>query len=153
MDDKKSASGSSSGFEYNFSRLALSKNSAFDQHCRPLSRSNSIPSNLQQTHQLLIHPIAFEQNQEHITDRITKIIQQNQSIVGKLSQDNKDINLGRRGSDKSDSYRKRSIRGPWRYEERILQLGYQPQQSNSHARRRNSLPVQTLTPREYIRHG
>ena len=37
--------------------------------------------------------------------------------------------------------RKRSIRGPWRYEERILQLGYKP----SHQQRRNSLPVQALT--------
>ena len=51
------------------------------------------------------------------------------------------IFLGRVKYFESKKVRKRSIRGPWRYEERILQLGYKP----SHQQRRNSLPVQALT--------
>ena len=40
---------------------------------------------------------------------------------------------------------RRQSRGPWRYEERIIQLGYQPSKFNSKFSRRNSLPTNNPT--------
>jgi len=71
-----------------------------------------------------------------LSDRISKLIADNNSIVGEKAQPS---------SKPSD--RKRVTKGPWRYEERIQQLGYQP--NSGHPRqpskvRRNSLPVHPL---------
>lgn len=127
-------------FEQNFSRLDLSRTVPYHQtyHYQsfqpvaptqphqtlygqaPLLRSNSIPSNLS----------------DQISDHINDIINKNESIVGRINRQNQQ-QTQRSGAQ----VRKRSIRGPWRYEERILQLGYKP----SHQQRRNSLPVQSLT--------
>ena len=162
MDNIGSQSNSgNSDFDINFSRLALqSETSAFGPlSVQPnLTRSNSIPLNLQhhflnhQINQAVNHQIYHQPSQEHISDRISKIIQQNQSIVGKITESHQN-NSKRNTLKEKDSYRKRPIRGPWRYEERILQLGYQPQPSRNpvNIRRRNSLPVQTLSQRDIIR--
>lgn len=72
-----------------------------------------------------------------LSDRISKLIADNDSIVG--------TQKAQPSSKPSD--RKRVTKGPWRYEERIQQLGYQPNSSNSRQPskvRRNSLPVHPL---------
>jgi len=142
MDESDHQISQSDQFEQNFSRLDLTRTVPYHQSYHyqsfqpipvaptapphnlaqaqlfgqaPLLRSNSIPSNLQ------------------ISDHINDIINRNESIVGRRQ--------NQQSNQRSAQVRKRSIRGPWRYEERILQLGYKP----SHQQRRNSLPVQALT--------
>jgi len=141
MDESDHQVSQSDQFEQNFSRLDLSRTVPYHQSYHyqsfqpipgtpaaphnltqatlygqtPLLRSNSIPNNLQ------------------ISDHINDIINRNESIVGRRQ--------NQQSNQRSAQVRKRSIRGPWRYEERILQLGYKP----SHQQRRNSLPVQALT--------
>jgi len=142
MDESDHQISQSDQFEQNFSRLDLTRTVPYHQSYHyqsfqpipvaptapphnlaqaqlfgqaPLLRSNSIPSNLQ------------------ISDHINDIINRNESIVGRRN--------SQQSNQRSAQVRKRSIRGPWRYEERILQLGYKP----SHQQRRNSLPVQALT--------
>ncbi|CAG5105187.1 Oidioi.mRNA.OKI2018_I69.chr1.g1909.t2.cds [Oikopleura dioica] len=74
-----------------------------------------------------------------LSDHISKLIAENASIVG---------NQNAKSSSKP-SDRKRVTKGPWRYDERIQQLGYQPNssgpsRSQASKVRRNSLPVQPI---------
>jgi len=153
-------------FEQNFSRLGL--------HYQPRQAAQQLPS-FQPYPPLFALPQAagfhafrppvLSKSQSipnNLSDRINDIINKNESIVGRFNNRRNSAS----GSELLDPpevnsapVRKRAVRGPWRYEERILQLGYRPSStasstsstSTASSQRRNSLPVQSTLQQQLTR--
>jgi len=162
-------------FEQNFSRLGL--NHQFHpapiggpHHLQPYQSIFTLP----QAPFHAFRPPILSKSQSipnNLSDRINDIINKNESIIGRFNNNTSQAGSRRNSASSSVDHqnhaeqlesqpvRKRAVRGPWRYEERILQLGYRPSSTASStsststvsSQRRNSLPVQSTLQQQLTR--
>lgn len=155
-------------FEQNFSRLGLNHQFQAQQLPHLLTPSFQPLFTLPQQPFHAFRPPVLSKSQSipnNLSDRINDIINKNESIVGRFNNNSRRNSSASTNSESVDPnsesapIRKRAVRGPWRYEERILQLGYRPSSTASStsststvsSQRRNSLPVQSTLQQQLTR--